>query len=152
MKLKIGDKAPDFELQSTGGKAFRLGSSLTGGKLVLYFYPKDFMPGCTAEACGFRDEFSELRKSDIRVFGISIDSIESHERFKKEYQLPFDLLSDPGGEVAGLFGAYNRLFRIANRVSFVIDSDGKIVSITKNMFAPKAHIRAANSEKRTMNS
>ncbi len=152
MKLKIGDKAPDFELQSTGGKVFRLGSSLTGGKLVLYFYPKDFTPGCTAEACGFRNEFSELRKSDIRVFGISIDSIESHERFKKEHQLPFDLLSDPGGEVAGLFGVYNRLFRIANRVSFVIDSDGKIVSITKNMFAPKAHIRAANSEKRTMNS
>ena len=95
MKLKVGDKAPDFELQATGGKVFRLGGSLTGGKLVLYFYPKDFTPGCTAEACGFRDEFSELRKSEIKVFGISTDSIESHERFKKEHQLPFDLLSDP---------------------------------------------------------
>ncbi|MGO9481536.1 MAG: peroxiredoxin [Candidatus Kryptoniota bacterium] len=145
MTLKVGDRAPDFELPATGGRVFRLGSSLSDGKLVLYFYPKDFTAGCTAEACGFRDEFSELRKSEVKVFGISTDTLISHERFKKEHQLPFDLLSDPNGEVARLYGVYNRLFRIANRVTFIVDSDGTISSITKNMFVPKAHVRAARS-------
>jgi len=149
VKLKVGDKAPNFELQSTGDKVFHLANGLNDGKLVLYFYPRDFTPGCTTEACAFRDEFSELRKSQIRVFGISLDSIESHEKFKNEYQLPFDLLSDVDGKVARLYGVYNGLFKIANRVTFIIDSDGDILSITKNMFAPKVHIRAARSEKRT---
>lgn len=147
MKLNIGDQAPDFELPATGDKSFHLASSINEGKLILYFYPKDFTPGCTAEACGFRDEFSELRKSQIRVFGISLDSIESHEKFKNEYQLPFDLLSDKDGKVSRLYGVYNGLFRIANRVTFIVDGDGKILSITKNMFAPKAHIKAAKNEK-----
>ncbi len=143
MKLNVGDKAPDFELPATGDKSFHLASNLNEGKLILYFYPRDFTPGCTAEACGFRDEFFDLRKFQMKVFGISLDSIESHEKFKKEYDLPFDLLSDKDGKVARLYGAYNGLFRISNRVTFIIDSDGKIVSITKNMFAPKAHIKAA---------
>jgi thioredoxin-dependent peroxiredoxin len=145
MKLKIGNKAPDFELPSTGGKTFRLNNNTAEGKLVLYFYPKDFTPGCTAEACGFRDDFSELTKLGTRVFGISLDSIESHEKFKTEHQLPFDLLSDANGEVSRLYGAYNRLFKIANRVTFIIGHDGKILSITKNMFAPRVHIKAAKS-------
>ena len=147
MKLKVSDKAPDFELQSTGGQSFHLSSSLNGGKLVLYFYPKDFTPGCTAEACAFRDEFSDLRKSEMRVFGVSLDSVESHEKFKKEYHLPFDLLSDSDGNVARLYGVYNSLFKIANRVTFIIDHDGKILSITKNMFLPNVHVDAAKSEK-----
>jgi peroxiredoxin Q/BCP len=146
MKLKVGEKAPDFELQSTGNRSFHLADCLNEGKLILYFYPKDFTPGCTAEACGFRDEFSDLRNSQLRVFGISLDSIESHEKFKREHRLPFDLLSDADGKVARLYGEYNGLFRMANRVTFILDSDGKILSITKNMFAPKAHIRAAKNE------
>ncbi|HUI31046.1 MAG TPA: peroxiredoxin [Candidatus Acidoferrales bacterium] len=146
MKLKIGDKAPDFELPSTGGKLFRLGNSLSANKLVLYFYPKDFTMGCTREACGFRDEFSELANSGMNVIGVSTDSIESHEKFKREHKLPFNLLSDINGEVARLYGVYNSLFKIANRVTFIIGSDGKIASITKNLFAPKAHIRAAKNE------
>jgi thioredoxin-dependent peroxiredoxin len=145
MKLKIGDIAPEFELPMTGGKRFRLSENLKEGKLVLYFYPKDFTPGCTAEACGFRDEFSGLREMELRVFGVSMDTIESHERFKTELRLPFELLSDPGGTVAKTFGAYNPLFRMANRVSFVIDGDGRILSATKNMFSPKTHIEAAKS-------
>ncbi len=145
MPLKIGDIAPDFELQATGGKIFRLSRSLSDGKLVLYFYPKDFTPGCTTEACAFRDEFSELRKSEIKVFGISTDTINSHEKFKKQHRLPFELLSDLNGEVARLYGVYNRLFRIANRVTFIINSHGKILGITKNMFVPMAHIKAAKS-------
>ncbi|MFZ1082350.1 MAG: peroxiredoxin [Candidatus Kryptoniota bacterium] len=145
MDLKVGDKAPEFELQATGGKIFRLSGNLNGGKLILYFYPKDFTPGCTREACGFRDEFAELRKSEIKVFGISTDSIGSHEKFKMEHQLPFDLLSDLNGEVARLYGAYNKLFRMANRVTIILDGDGTILSITKNMFVPGAHIKAAKS-------
>ena len=145
MKLKIGDKAPDFELPSTGGKLFRLSTDLNHGALVLYFYPKDFTPGCTAEACGFRDEFSELRKSEIRVIGISTDTVDSHERFKDQYQLPFDLLSDLDGKVTRLYGVYNRLFRIANRVTFIISTEGKILRITKNMFVPRVHIDAVKS-------
>ncbi len=143
MKLNVGDTAPDFELPMTGGGIFHLNETLNAGKIVLYFYPKDFTPGCTVEACGFRDEFTELAQSGLRVYGISTDSMESHERFKKEYNLPFELLSDRGGKVAKMFGAFNGLFKSANRVSFVIDRNGKILSATKNMFAPKSHIRAA---------
>lgn len=143
MKLKIGDKAPDFDLPLTGGKAFNLGESLKDGPLVLYFYPKDFTAGCTREACGFRDEFEGLRESRLRIFGISTDTVENHERFKSEHKLPFDLLSDSDGRVSRLFGVYNNLFKVANRVTFIIASDGKILSVTKNMFSPKVHIRAA---------
>ncbi len=143
MKLNPGDKAPEFELPSTGGGTFRLGESLKDGKLVLYFYPKDFTTGCTREACGFRDEFAGLRESKLRVFGVSTDTVESHERFKSEYKLPFDLLSDSEGAVSTLYGVYNKLFKISNRVTFIIDVDGKILSVTKNMFSPRVHIDAA---------
>ena len=143
MKLNIGDEAPDFELPSTGGGTFNLNESLKDGKLVLYFYPKDFTSGCTREACGFRDEFADLRKSELRVFGVSTDTIESHEKFKAEHKLPFELLSDRDGTVSGLYGVYNKLFRISNRVTFIISREKKIISITKNMFSPKAHIDAA---------
>lgn len=143
MKLNIGDKAPDFELPSTGGGTFRLSESLRDGTLVLYFYPKDFTTGCTREACGFRDEFADLTESRLRVFGISTDTMESHDRFRAAHNLPFELLSDSDGKVSRLFGVYNSLFKVANRVTFIIDADGKIVSVTKNMFSPKVHIRAA---------
>ena len=145
MKLNIGDEAPDFELPTTAGGTFRLADNLNRGNLVLYFYPKDFTTGCTAEACGFRDAFADLRKSEMRVLGISTDSIETHMKFKEKYDLPFDLLSDSNGDVSGLYGAYIRLFKIANRVTFIIDGDGNIVSMTKNLFSPKTHISAATS-------
>jgi peroxiredoxin Q/BCP len=143
MKLKTGDKAPDFELPSTGGGMFRLGDNLKDGRLVLYFYPKDFTTGCTAEACGFRDEFAGLRDSQLRVFGVSTDTLESHERFKKEHGLPFELLADTDGKVSRLYGAFNGLFKIANRITFIVDPNGTILSVTKNMFSPKSHINAA---------
>ncbi len=143
MKFNKGDTAPDFQLPSTGGKMFRLSERLKDGTLVLYFYPKDFTTGCTREACGFRDEFEGLKESGLRIFGVSTDSIESHERFKSEHKLPFDLLSDSDGKISTLFGVYNGLFKVANRVTFVISPDGKILSVTKNMFSPKLHIRAA---------
>lgn len=122
-----------------------MSESLRDGALVLYFYPKDFTSGCTREACGFRDEFAGLRESNLRVFGISTDSIETHERFKSEYNLPFELISDKGGEISRLYGVQNKLFKVANRVTFIIDREGKILSVTKNMFSPGAHISAAKS-------
>ena len=124
---------------------FRLSESIKEDKLVLYFYPKDFTTGCTREACGFRDEFAGLRESDLRVFGVSTDTLESHERFKSKHELPFDLLSDSDGKVSRLYGVYNGLFKIANRVTFIIDNEGKVISVTKNMFSPKVHIDAAKS-------
>lgn len=146
MKLKAGDIAPDFRLPSTSGKDFRLQDNTRDSRLVLYFYPKDFTTGCTAEACGFRDEFSELRKSELKIFGVSTDTIESHLKFQKAHSLPFDLLADTDGEVARMYGVYNRLFRMANRVTFVIDKGGTILSITKNLFSPGRHISAAKAQ------
>ena len=96
MALKKGSNAPDFVLESTSGKQFRLSKNLP---CIIYFYPKDSTPGCTEEACSFRDGFSELRGLDINVFGISRDSMSSHQKFKKEHQLPFDLLTDKSGDV-----------------------------------------------------
>jgi peroxiredoxin Q/BCP len=145
MKLKVGDLAPDFELQSVNGGTFHLKEHLGNGGFVLYFYPKDFTPGCTSEACGFRDEYAELVKAGIQVYGISTDPIESHKRFIKEYRLPFELLSDVDGRVARLYGVYNRLFKVANRVTFVIDDSGTILNITKNLFFPKTHIIAVKT-------
>ncbi len=145
MKLNNGDTAPDFELPSTAGGTFRLVNNLTKGKLILYFYPKDFTTGCTAEACGFRDMFADLRDSEMRVVGISTDSVESHLKFKEKYDLPFDLLSDSNGEVSRMYGVQNKLFKVANRVTFIIDGNGKILSVTKNMFSPKTHIAAAKT-------
>ncbi len=145
MKLNIGDKAPEFELPSTAGGSFRLSGNLDKGKLILYFYPRDFTSGCTAEACGFRDVFADLRKSEIRVVGISTDSVETHLKFKEKYGLPFDLLSDSNGEVSHLYGVHNKIFKVANRVTFIIDGEGKIVSVTKNLLSPKMHISAAKA-------
>ncbi len=146
MKLKIGNRAPDFELRSTGGTTFRLAERPGDKTLILYFYPKDFTMGCTSEACGFRDELARSTYNDFAVFGISTDSIETHEKFKMEYGLPFDLLSDRDGKVCRLYGVYNRLFRIANRVTFIIETDGTISNITRNIFAPGAHVGAMKSK------
>lgn len=146
MKINTGDISPDFVLPSTSGTDFRLRDNLDVRKLVLYFYPKDFTSGCTAEACGFRDEFAELTKSNMRVFGISTDTLETHQKFKEKHSLPFDLLSDSSGEVSRLYGVYNKLFKMANRVTFVIGSDGKVLSVTKNLFAPGKHVSAARDQ------
>ncbi len=144
----MGDIAPDFVLPSTGGNDFHLNEQLRNGKLVLYFYPKDFTSGCTAEACGFRDEFSELKGSNLDVFGVSRDTLQSHQKFKNEYSLPFELLADVDGRVSRLYGVYNKLFRMANRVTFVIGEGGAILSVTKNLFSPGVHIDAARVQSR----
>lgn len=125
----VDQPAPDFELPSTGGKTFRL-SSAQGRPLVLYFYPKDNTPGCTAEGERFRDLYPEFRRYGCEVVGISRDSIKSHENFKAKMRFPFDLLSDAGETACRLYGVirmknlYGRKVRGIERSTFVIDAAG----------------------------
>lgn len=136
--LNIGDVAPDFELIDQDGKTHKL-SDYLGKKVVLYFYPKDNTPGCTKEACGFRDYFAEYRKNDIVVLGVSKDSEKSHSKFAEKYSLPFTLLSDTETTVAQAYGVWGlkkmmgREYYGMNRVTYVIDEDGKILRVYKKV-------------------
>jgi len=128
--IKNGDIAPDFELPEVSGQRFRL-SERRGRPVVLYFYPKDHTPGCTAEAKAFRDRYETFVAAGADVVGVSSDSIESHQRFAAKHRLPFALLSDTGGEVRKLFGVEKTLGVIPGRATFVIDGDG----IVRHAFA-----------------
>lgn len=123
--LKIGDKAPDFNLPDTTGGVLSL-ASLQGHWLVLYFYPKDDTPGCTKEACSFRDDLHKLEMLGAKVVGVSVDDTNSHTEFAKKYNLPFPLLSDKDGTVANKYGALTNLgfIKIAKRYTFLIDPNG----------------------------
>ena len=132
--LKIGDKAPDFSLKDTDGNPVKL-SDFKGKNLVLYFYPKDNTPGCTMEACSFRDNFSDYKKKGIIVFGVSKDDEKSHKKFIDKYKLPFTLLCDTTGEVCKKYDSYGkkkfmgREFIGILRKTFLIGKDGKIKQI-----------------------
>ena len=127
----LGKSVPDFELAATGGKTFKL--SQHNKLLVLYFYPKDNTPGCTTEGTDFRDLHSKFAKAGVEIFGISRDSIKSHENFKAKLELPFDLLSDPDELACALFGVmkmknmYGKQVRGVERSTFVIDAKGVLV-------------------------
>ena len=105
MALQIGSKAPNIKLESTAGRNFNLDLDLKNKPCIIYFYPKDFTPGCTEEACTFRDAFSEFRSLEVDVVGISKDSIASHQKFKAQHKLPFELLSDNNGNVCKAYDA-----------------------------------------------
>jgi len=141
MKLKIGDKAPDFTLASTTKSDFNLYHRQLGKPTVLYFYPKDFTYGCTTEACSFRDNFEEFTNLDIDVYGISMDSVRSHMDFKSQHNLPFELLSDPKGEVISLYNAKIPLFNITQRITYLLDKDLVIRYIYSNMLGFRGHIQ-----------
>ncbi|MBI2894041.1 MAG: peroxiredoxin [Deltaproteobacteria bacterium] len=134
MKLEIGAKAPAFRLASTDGREVAL-EDLAGKTVVLYFYPKDQTPGCTREACDFRDSFSRLGKSGAVVYGVSKDSLGSHERFREKYELPFGLLSDPDNAAARAYGAYGEKVMYGKpvtgtiRSTFVIDPKGRVARV-----------------------
>lgn len=110
--------------------------------MVLYFYPKDFTPGCTAEACEFRDQFEGFRELDIPVFGISRDDLPSHEKFKKTHRLPFDLLSDQSGKVCKDYDALIPLIKMPKRITYLLDQNHIIVGVFDGMFENKAHVNA----------
>ena len=123
--LKIGDKAPDFNLLNAKGELVSL-ASFKDSWVVLYFYPKDDTPGCTKEACTFRDDLHKLEKLGAKVVGVSVDDGKSHAEFAKKYNLPFPLLSDKDGAVANQYGALSNfvVFKIAKRYTFLIDPNG----------------------------
>ena len=128
--LKINEKAPNFNLPDANGAMMSL-ANFEGGWLVLYFYPKDDTPGCTKEACDFRDDLHKLEKLGAKVVGISVDDGSSHAAFTKKYNLPFPLLSDKDGAVAKQYNALTNLglIKIAKRRTFLIDPEGKLRKI-----------------------
>ncbi len=140
MALKINSKAPDFSLPSTSGKTFRL-ADFIGQPVILYFYPKDFTPGCTKEACSFRDHFDVFRQFDINIFGISTDSIEKHNEFKAKHNLNFELLSDLNGKVSEQYDALMPFVKISKRITYLLNSEHQIIGVYDNLFAYEKHIQ-----------
>ena len=134
--IEAGEKAPAFTLTADDGSKVRL-SDLKGGPVVVYFYPRDDTPGCTREACAFRDQKAGLKKLGATVLGISTDSTASHEKFRDKYELNFPLLSDPGHAVAEKYGAwreknmYGKKSMGIQRSTFLIDADGKVAKVWK---------------------
>ena len=128
--LKIGDDAPSFTLPDSQGNQVSL-NDYKGKWAVLYFYPKDDTPGCTKEACQFRDDFKTLEALGAKVIGVSIDDSFSHKKFAEKYNLPFPLLSDASGEVADRYGSLNNflVIKLAKRYTFLINPQGKIAKI-----------------------
>ena len=130
-KAQVGKTAPDFTLPADGGGTVKL-SDLRGKKVVLYFYPKDDTPGCTKEACGFRDALPDFSKVDAVVIGLSRDSVAKHDKFKAKYELPFTLASDVEGKVCEAYGTwveksmYGRKYMGIDRATFLIDEGGKL--------------------------
>jgi peroxiredoxin Q/BCP len=141
MALEIGTKAPDFTLPGTSGLNLNLSRDMESKALILFFYPKDFTRGCTAEACEFRDNFGEFRDLDVPVFGISRDDIKTHERFKKEYKFPFELLSDESGKVCKAYDALIPLIKMPKRVTYLLDAEHRIAAVYSDMFEFKGHIK-----------
>jgi thioredoxin-dependent peroxiredoxin len=126
--LQIGMAAPDFAAQTTTGQTIRL-SDLRGKKVVLYFYPKDDTPGCTVEGCGFRDNYHKIRDAGAEILGVSVDDVGSHKMFTEKYKLPFPLVADSDRKITESYGVYNEKWKMARRVTFVIDEKGNISRI-----------------------
>jgi thioredoxin-dependent peroxiredoxin len=142
-KVEVGSVAPDFTLPSQSGEMVRLGDFVGNKPVVLYFYPKDDTPGCTKEACAFRDEFESFRKLDAEVVGVSSDSVESHRKFAARHDLPFTLLSDEAGKVRKLYGASNTFGLFPGRVTYVIDEEGVVRHIFSSQVDVDRHAEEA---------
>ena len=138
-----GTEAPDFELPDQHGNPVRLSHYRDKSPVVIYFYPKDDTTGCTIEACQFRDDFSRFQITGAEIFGISDDSVESHERFAGKYNLPFTLLSDKGGRVRKLYGVKKTFGVIPGRVTFVIDRKGIVRHVLSSQSSPARHVEEA---------
>jgi thioredoxin-dependent peroxiredoxin len=132
-----GQRLPDVEFITEGGERLAAGD-LGGKKTVLYFYPKDDTPGCTKEACAFRDRMGDYEEADVQVYGVSLDSPESHRRFREKYSLNFPLLTDEGGRVAEALGVLRENRKRANRVTFLLDPDGRIARVYPEV-SPETH-------------
>jgi peroxiredoxin Q/BCP len=141
--IQVGDKAPDFTLASQSGEQVRLSDRLGERVVVLYFFPKDGTPGCTAEACAFRDSHDVFAEAGAEVIGVSSDSVDSHVAFAGQHELPFTLLSDQGGQVRKLYGVPSVLGLLPGRVTYVIDRQGTIRHTFNSMTRIGRHIDQA---------
>jgi peroxiredoxin Q/BCP len=130
--LPVGSAAPDFTGKTEQGQPLRL-SDVKGRFAVVYFYPKDETPGCTKQACAFRDTFDKFQAAGVTVFGISRDTEESHQKFREHHKLPFALVADKAGTVQAAYGVPNKLPGIAARTTFLVDRDGKIARVWPNV-------------------
>jgi peroxiredoxin Q/BCP len=139
----VGSKAPDFTLPSQSGEMVSLKEFLGEKVVILYFYPKDGTPGCTKEACAFRDEHEEFGKLDAEVIGVSSDSVESHRRFAEKHDLSFTLLSDEGGKVRKLYGVSNTFGIFPGRVTYVIDEAGVVRHVFSSQIGALKHVEEA---------
>lgn len=142
-QLESGDKAPDFSLDTQSGVPWKLSEALQQGPVVLYFYPKDETPVCTAEACHFRDMHEVFAGAGATVVGVSRDSVDSHKSFAVHHKLSYPLLSDPDGAVRKLFGVKKTLGLMDGRVTFVIDRQGVIRHAFSSALNAKAHVEKA---------
>lgn len=148
--IDVGDPAPDFALASDRGDVVRL-SDLKGTRVVLFFYPKDNTPGCTKEACGFRDSMPAIAQQNATVLGVSPDPVRSHERFRDKYELNFPLLADEDHSVAEAYGAwgkkklYGREYEGIHRSTFVIGADGRIEKVYRKV-RPEGHAEEVLAE------
>jgi len=148
--VAVGDRAPDFTLPDQLGEPVRLGQLVGKKNVVLYFYPKDATPGCTAEARAFRDAYDTFTAADTEVVGVSSDSIKSHKRFAARHQLPFRLLSDRDGAVRALYGVERTLGILPGRVTYVIDRDGVVQHVYSSQLAATRHVREARQALRCL--
>lgn len=145
MALRVGQKAPDFDVVSSAGKRLKL-SELAGKNVVLYFYPGDFTPICTKETCGFRDAFAELEGADTEVIGVSVDSDDSHRKFADKYGVQFALVSDANKELARKYEATSFLRDIlgkTGRITYVIDKTGQIAGVFEGELSASKHVDGA---------
>ena len=142
--LTVGSSVPKFELKDQNGHLFFLDSVLSKKNLVIYFYPKDDSPGCTEQACSFRDQFEVFADADALIIGISAQSVESHFEFAKKHRLNFTLLSDRGNKVRKLFGVPGNLFGlIPGRVTYIINKEGKVVYMFNSQTQAEKHVDEA---------
>jgi len=142
-KIQVGDAAPDFTLPTKSGAPVSLKDFIGKIAIVLYFYPKDNTPGCTNEACAFRDSYEVFKEAGAEVIGISSDSAESHQQFASRHKLPFILLSDAHGTVRKLYGVPATLGLLPGRVTYIIDRQGIVRHIFSAQFAPGKHVSEA---------
>ncbi len=140
MAIKVGDKAPDFTLNSATGEKVSLKDFYGKKSVVLYFYPKDDTPGCTAESCAFRDSYEVFKEAGAEVIGVSGDSQQSHQQFARKYNLPFILLSDRDNKLRQLYGVPATLFILPGRVTYAIDKQGVVRHIFDSMMNFTGHV------------
>lgn len=144
MKIKTGSKIPSFALKDQDGKLFDIKELLGWKNFVIYFYPKDDTPGCTKEACSFRDQFEDFQDAGAEVIGISADSVESHKQFAEKHRLKFRLLSDPDNQVRKTFGVpADFLGLLPGRVTYIVDKTGTVRHVFNSQLNAAKHVTEA---------